>query len=404
MRTIIVINLFNGTGGGVRVTLHMVNILLRRGYRVRLFALDGLPVEELDRIHETSLSTYLGKSLTMRYYNASKGIYSFFSRLSFFSLSRYINMIRDVVSRYESDLIILFDDIPSLEWDKVSSNLVVYSHFPYAARLLFNIYDMIDTENVNYFEIIKERFLRKTLLWRYFYAGNIKDWDIKVLANSTITSIYAKKTWGINAPILYPPVFTPRSIKVETNGEKKNLIVSLGVISPGKYHGTVIDAFAMVKRRTNNLKLAIIGSLIDKNYYNYLLRKIKIYDLKNDVFILTNVSEEKKWIVLSQAKIIVHAKRFEPFGIAVAEGMAAGAIPVVYKGYTSGPWIDIVKEGKYGFGFKTIHELSEIIYNVLTFNRNELNEIRKNILNRVNEFTLGNFEHKFINEIERIPS
>jgi len=126
--------------------------------------------------------------------------------------------------------------------------------------------------------------------------------------------------------------------------------------------------------------------------------------LKNDVFILTNVSEEKKWIVLSQAKIIVHAKRFEPFGIAAAEGMVAGAIPVVYKGYTSGSWIDIVKEGKYGFGFKTIHELSEIIYNILTFNRNKLNEIRKSILNRVNEFTLGNFEHKFINEIERIPS
>jgi len=402
MRTITVINLFNGTGGGVRVTLHMVNILLRRGYRVRLFALDGLPVEELDRIHGTSLSTYLGKSLTMRYYNASKGIYSFFSRLRFFSLSRYINMIRDVVSRHESDLIILFDDIPPLEWDKVCNNLVVYSHFPYAARLLFNIYDMIDTENVNYFEIIKERFLRKTLFWRYFYAGNIKDWNIKVLANSTITSIYAKKTWGINAPILYPPVFTPRSIKVGTNGEKKNLIVSLGVISPGKYHGTVIDAFAVVKRRTNNLKLIIIGSLVDKNYYNYLLKKIKIYDLKNDVFILTNVSEEKKWIVLSQAKIIVHAKRFEPFGIAVAEGMAAGAIPVVYKGPLSGPWIDIVDKGRYGIGFRTVEELAEAIEYIMNADGTELSELQEKAYKGSQGFSFDKFERNITRLLESL--
>ena len=401
MRTITVINLFNGTGGGVRVTLHIVNILLKKGYRVRLFALDGLPAEELDRIHGTSLSTYLGKSLIMKYYNTSKEINSFFSKLLFFSLSRYINMIRDVVSRYESDLIILFDDIPSLEWDKVSSDVMVYSHFPYAARLLFNIYDMIDAENINHFEIIKERVFRKTLLWRYFYVGSIKNWNIKVFANSTITSIYAKKTWGINAPILYPPVFTPRSIKVRPDTKKKNLIVSLGVISPGKYHGTVIDAFAMVKGRINNVKLTIIGSLVDKKYYNYLLRKIKIYNLKNDVFILTNVSEEKKWNILSQAKIVVHAKRFEPFGIAVAEGMVAGAIPVVYKGPSSGPWIDIIDKGKYGIGFKTTEELAEAIEHVVNSER-ELFKLQNKALERSRTFLMNVFEKRFMELIEGI--
>jgi glycosyltransferase involved in cell wall biosynthesis len=399
MRTITVINLFNSTGGGVRVTLHIVNILLKKGYRVRLFALDGLPVEELDRIHGTSLSTYLGKSLNMKYYNTSKEINSFFSKLRFISLSRYINMIRDVVSRYESDLVILFDDIPPLEWDKVSSDVMVYSHFPYAARLLFNIYDMIDTEKINHFKIIKERVFRKTLLWRYFYVGSIKNWNIKVFANSTITSIYAKKTWGINAPILYPPVFTPRSIKVGPDTTKKNLIVSLGVMSPGKYHGTVIDAFAMVKRRINNVKLIIMGSLVDKNYYNHLLRKINIYNLKNNVYILTDVSEEKKWAILSQAKIIVHAKRFEPFGIAVAEGMVAGAIPVVYKGLSSGPWIDIIDKGKYGVGFRTTEELAEAIEHVINTKR-ELLQVKA--LERSRTFLMNVFEKRFMELIEGI--
>jgi glycosyltransferase involved in cell wall biosynthesis len=311
-------------------------------------------------------------------------------------------MIRDVVSRYNSDLIILFDDIPPLEWDKVNSSLVVYSHFPYAARLLFNIYDMFDTENVNYFEVVKERFFRKTLLWRYFYAGNIKNWNIKVLANSTITSIYAKKTWGIKAPILYPPVFTPRSIKVGTDAKKKNLIVSLGVISPGKYHGTVIDVFAMVKRRINNVKLTIIGSLVDKNYYNYLLRKIKIHNLKNDVFILTNVSEEKKWAILSQAKIIVHAKRFEPFGIAVAEGMVAGAIPVVYKGPTSGPWIDIVDKGRYGIGFRTVEELAEAIEYIMNAGGTELSELQEKAYKGSQGFSFDEFERNFTRLLESL--
>jgi glycosyltransferase involved in cell wall biosynthesis len=155
----------------------------------------------------------------------------------------------------------------------------------------------------------------------------------------------------------------------------------------------------MVKRRINNVKLTIIGSLVDKNYYNYLLRKIKISNLKNDVYILTNISEETKWIILSQAKILVHAKRFEPFGIAVAEGMVAGAIPVVYKGPSSGPWIDIIDKGKYGIGFGTTEELAEAIEHVISSER-ELFELQDKALERSRIFLLNIFEKRFMELIE----
>jgi glycogen synthase len=132
----------------------------------------------------------------------------------------------------------------------------------------------------------------------------------------------------------------------------------------------------MVKRRTNNLKLVIIGS----------------YNLKNDVFILTNVSEERKWIILSQAKMIVHAKRFEPFGIAVAEGMVAGAIPVVYKGPASGSWIDVVDKGRYGIGFRTIEEFAESIEYIMNADGTELSELQEKAYKGSQRFSFDKFE------------
>jgi glycosyltransferase involved in cell wall biosynthesis len=46
--------------------------------------------------------------------------------------------------------------------------------------------------------------------------------------------------------------------------------------------------------------------------------------------------------------------RYEHFGIAVVEAMAAGLIPIVHK--SGGTWTDIVG-GKYGRGFNSVDEL-----------------------------------------------
>jgi glycosyltransferase involved in cell wall biosynthesis len=404
MQNIIIVNLFNGAGGGVRITLHIANILAERGYKVRLVALSGLPIDTLDRIHGTNLAKYLWKNLYVKYlldYQQSK----YLLRFRLYVYQRYIKMLKEAIATYDPDIIILFDDIPPIDWDSVKARVLLYSHFPYAARLLYNIYDEIDSDYTKPFNILKERVFRSSILHRYFFVGNIKDLkkDIEVIANSTITSIFIKRVWGVDSKILFPFVVAPQSILLKKPlpiNLRPSIIVSLGVIAPGKRYGELIDAFNKVRQRLKNVELIIMGSLVDKSYYRYLLRKIKSLGLEENVFILTDISEEKKWEILLRAKIYVHMKRFEPFGIAVAEAMFAGAIPVVYRGSLNGPWIDIVDRGRYGMGFRTIDELTEIVHNTATLNANNLKELQEETIERAKVFTLENFKFNFIKIIE----
>jgi glycosyltransferase involved in cell wall biosynthesis len=400
MQNIIIVNLFNGAGGGVRITLHIANILAERGYKVRLVALSGLSIDSLDKIHGTNLAKYLGKNLSVRYflgYQQSK----YLSRFRLYTYEHYIKMLKAVITAYNPGAIILFDDIPPIEWDSVKARLLLYSHFPYAARLLCNIYDDMDVDRPKSFSILKERIFRSFLLNKYFFIGNIKDLkkDIEVIACSTITSIFIKRAWNVDNKILFPFVAAPQSLPLKNSSLanlRPNIIVSLGVIAPGKRYGELIDAFKKVGQRLKNIKLIIMGSVVNKSYYRYLIRKIKSLGLEKNVFILTDIDEEKKWEILLRAKIYVHMKHFEPFGIAVAEAMYAGAIPIVYKGYTSGPWIDIVDKGKYGMGFKTMEELAEIIHDIMTLDSNSLKELQEKAIKRAKDFTLESFRDNLI--------
>ena len=67
----------------------------------------------------------------------------------------------------------------------------------------------------------------------------------------------------------------------------------------------------------------------------------------------------------ASSKIILSVAHFEPFGMSVAEGMMLRAVPAVYRGPLSGPWIDIIDKGNYGIGFRTTEELAEAIEHVI---------------------------------------
>jgi len=403
MQDIVIVNLFNGSGGGVRVTLHITNILVKRGYRVKLVALSGLPIDILDKVHGTNLVKYLGKNLSVSYFLDYQQL-RYLLRFRPYVYERYIKMLKEAITRHNPDTIILFDDIPPIEWDSVKARVLLYSHFPYAARLLYNIYDDMYTDHVKPFSLLRERFFRSFILHKYFFVGNIKNLrkEVEVMANSTITSIFIKKVWNVDSKILFPFIAAPQSVSLKKPlpaNLRSNIVVSLGVIAPGKRYGELIDAFNKIGQRTKNFKLAIVGSLADKDYYKYLLKKIKSIGLEN-IFIITDVDEEKKWEILQKAKIYVHMKRFEPFGIAVAEAMYAGAIPVVYKGSLSGPWIDIADKGEYGMGFRDIDELTESIHDIVNLEANSIKELQENAIERAKTFTLENFESNLIKIIE----
>lgn len=69
MSRVLIPNLFNYTGGSVRVTLRIAQALAEENFNVTLFALRGFDVDTLDRIHGTELSMFVGRNLSIIYSN-----------------------------------------------------------------------------------------------------------------------------------------------------------------------------------------------------------------------------------------------------------------------------------------------------------------------------------------------
>jgi len=403
----VIANLYNGYGGGVRVTLSIVKALLEDECYVDLVSLSGLSLPNLEKVHGVGLQQYLDRGrLRIRYRFPELPMTA---KVRLYAIKAFenhlIEHLNDVGIENVS-LVIFFDDVPSrvLELlEERSVPVVLYIHFSYVHRIALALYDEIFKEQFSSkFEVLKERLMRTAL--RRIFAW-IPDYsNVKVLANSTITRIATRIVWKIDPQVLYPPVYVPnhirnRAIRHDITEGKENFIITLGVFEPSKRHDVVLEAFSR-SRIVRNAKLFLIGSPSHDAYLHYLYSKIKELNIKDHVKIIMNADEEMKWYLLSKAKAIVHPKIFEPFGIAVVEGICAGAIPIVYKGPLSGPWIDIVERGKYGFGFRDLEELSDRIE--LAINDYDKYVKEMHISERCSYFEYKNFKNEFINVVKSI--
>jgi len=372
MRRVVVANVHNGYGGGVRVALNIVKALLEEGWYVDLVSLSGLPLPKLEEVHGVELQHYVDENkLKIRYRFSELPIIAKSRLFAIKAFENYLIEYLNNVGVENVSLVVFFDDAPSrvLELlEEHSAPVVLYIHFSYVHRIALALYDEIFRGRFSSrFEVFKERLMRTALRRIFVWIPDYR--NVKVLANSTITRVVTRIVWKIDPEVLYPPVYIPSHIRSKVMKRdiaegKENLIVTLGVFEPSKRHDVVIEAFSR-SRIMQNAKLFLIGSPSYDVYIYYLYNKIKELNIKDRVKIIVNADEDMKWYLLSKAKAIVHPKIFEPFGIAVVEGMCTGAIPIVYKGSLSGPWIDIVERGKYGFGFRNSEELSDDLESVI---------------------------------------
>jgi glycosyltransferase involved in cell wall biosynthesis len=240
--------------------------------------------------------------------------------------------------------------------------------------------------------LLAKNLVMRFLQSRFVYTGECPS-DVLIVANSTLTAKYAKRLWGKIEGTVFPPVSSPPP-SPELRTDRNRLVTTVGTLEPGKYFGDIIEAIAPIE----NAKLNIIGNRRDDKYARYLMEKASKLKVRDRVQILSNLSDIRKWQMLKQSKVITHQKRFEPFGIALAEGMYAGAIPLVYRGEFSGPWIDIVERGKYGFGYSEIDELSRLLDSTLA--DDACDNLSKLARERAEEFSYHKFKQAFVKLVE----
>ena len=196
------------------------------------------------------------------------------------------------------------------------------------------------------------------------------------------------------------------SMNVNKSGEKI-IFVTIGRIfenmkyNNNKYHDIIIRIFNRIQQGYSNYELYIIGSVKSEKWLKYLNN---IKNNNSNIFIHTNLQNNKKNKILEKANYIIHAAgidknedkfpaMFEHFGISIIEGLMYNCIPIC----TNGGFPKIyIKDGENGYLFNTGNDLYNIINSILnksmTLDVNKAIDINKGIVER---FSYKNYCDRF---------
>ena len=117
--------------------------------------------------------------------------------------------------------------------------------------------------------------------------------------------------------------------------------VSVGTLYGIKNHSMLIEAFSIVKKAVDNVKLTIVGG---GELYDELNEQIKSLGLENDVVLAGNRSNVSDY--LSEADVYCCPSKVEGLPITVLEAMSVG-LPIITT--PAGGVVDIVKDGENGY-------------------------------------------------------
>lgn len=217
-----------------------------------------------------------------------------------------------------------------------------------------------------------------------------------IVCNSLFTKTHLDSRISKRSSVIYPPVNT-KSLHA---AKKKRQILSVGRFSShfqAKKQLVIIEAFRKGKKRLSGWKLILTGGLLstDRDFYAKLQKQRS--DAAIEFYPNTSYANLKK--LYEESMVYWHAAGFkesnpahaEHFGISTVEAMAAGCIPIVYKG---GGQPEIVEHKKNGFLWQTIDEL--IDYTVAIESKSVLfGSIQKEAIKRAGEFDEAVFTRKF---------
>ncbi len=235
------------------------------------------------------------------------------------------------------------------------------------------------------------------------YVDALRSYDA-VTPNSHFTASWLQSRWSVTGPVIEPPVIADD--RQEVAGPRP-LIVSIGRFFVGghnKKHIAMVRAFRMLcDRGLVGWRLALVGGVgqrpVDANY----LRRVEAEACGLPIDVYPNADETTVRELRAHAAIAWHAagygeserrapERFEHFGMAVAELMMSGAVPVVFDG---GGLREIVEPGRSGFRWRT---LDELVAATLTLIRNgrrraEMSEAARQ---RAERWSLANYQRRIV--------
>jgi GT2 family glycosyltransferase/glycosyltransferase involved in cell wall biosynthesis len=193
------------------------------------------------------------------------------------------------------------------------------------------------------------------------------------IANSNYTASHVRERYGTqDVMVIYPsiaPDELPPGIKEPTILHVSRF--TLPSAFADKAHLAMIQAFKrLCSRGLEGWRLILVGATLDEGeavYASHLARHAGGFPID----IRPNLSAAELRDLYSRASIYWHATGLslsepaaqEHFGLTILEGMAAGAVPIVFN---SGGPPEIVTHGEHGFLFNSVEELVNLTWEVAT--------------------------------------
>jgi glycosyltransferase involved in cell wall biosynthesis len=210
-------------------------------------------------------------------------------------------------------------------YDLVFTSATAAYGFPKDVRLLRLV--CFPLEQVPRYEARYRRPLYGTygVLCQFLYRLAARDCEFggRWLANSEFTRGMMLRTYPLapaDIDVVYAPVATQIACRDADPGAS---VVSIGGFHEDKRQ---LEQIGMA-RRLPNVQFTLIGSVRSRGYFN---RCVKAAEGLQNVELLPNASGSQIKAALGSAKVYLHSKRFEHFGISSVEGIAHGCVPIVH--------------------------------------------------------------------------
>lgn len=183
--------------------------------------------------------------------------------------------------------------------------------------------------------------------------------------------------------VVYPPT-VPDIPDWKELPQRQVDVVSLGTFSPHKNQLLQLE----IARKLPHFSFVLVGSIWSQAYFRDCEAFIARHQLQNTTLVPDAPLEDLEKI-LGSAKLFLHTKKDEGFGISTVQAMASGCVPLVPDSGGSKevvPWPAL--------RFQDEQEIAGKIEELLSNDNSILEYYRQKVRNHILQFTVGHFQEK----------
>ena len=274
-----------------------------------------------------------------------------------------LTTVHHAITKYKPDVILIMIQEPVYalisKLIKPSVGVAMYIHFPFEEELTL--------------EKIKIFLEMYRFPGRYESLFHIADLH---MTNSAYTARALHVNFRIESNIVYPAIFwdyyeeEPALTKIPGPN-----IISVGRFVPHKRLDVLIKLFKdIVKKEVPEAELTIVG-IPDPRYREYYESIKELAESVKDVTLIDRALKPLEMIeVYRSARVYVHMRVGEHFGMAPLEAMSQGAVPVVPR--QSG-FAEVIKHGISGYTYESDEECIKYVIDLLKKSKSSYYKMRR---------------------------